>query len=350
VGTDVVWAIPNAGAIGYYRWNAPIDMVISMAGDPMGTLDKRERAVFLANVRALLNAGEINGADYLAILSSLGKTLEPEIVTAVMNELGSTEMAFVTDDLRDPFADYIRATLGPAMGRFGLEKKDGEAESVSTLRPRLLAWLGLQGNRQDVRRHCRKMAEAYLADPNAIDPSLAWVALMVAAREGTRADFETFKQRFETAEVPAERNRFLSALGNFSDEALQDEVLAYLLNGPVGPYDMFRVVGGISRTAAGRDKVYRWMTDNYEVLTSKFPAIVASYMPYFAGGCSAERLAAAQRFFAEPEHNVEGTDNNMAKVADQATDCVNLREREGAAVADFLSRQSRPADGVLLSP
>jgi alanyl aminopeptidase len=338
LGTDVEWALPNAGAIGYYRWSAPLHMVIQMAADPMGTLDRRERAVFLANVRALLNAGEINGADYLAILSSLGKTPEPEIVSAVMNELGSTEMAFVTDDLCDPFAGYIRATLGPALDRFGLEKTDGEEESISTLRPRLLAWLGLQGQRQDVRQHCKKLAGIYLADPNAVDPSVAGVALMVAAREGTRADFETFKQRFETAEVPAERNRFLSAMGSFSDEDLQDEVLVYLLNGPVRPNDIFRAIGGISSTTAGRDKCYRWMADNYETLTAKFPPVVASYMPYFAGGCSAERLAAAQRFFAEPEHDVQGTDNNMVKVADQVMDCVNLREREGAVVADYLSR------------
>jgi hypothetical protein len=231
------------------------------------------------------------------------------------------------------------------MDRFGVEKRDGEVESVSTLRPRLLAWLGLRGQRQDLRQYCSRMAEAYLADPDAVDPSLAGVALLVGARDGSRADFETYKQRFESAEIPAVRNRFLSALGSFSDESLQDELLEYLLTGPVRPNDIFTAIGGISYTAAGRDKVFRWMTENYEVLTSKFPAVIASYMPYFAGGCSNERLAAAQRFFASPEHNVEGTVDNMVKVTEQVTDCVNLREREGAAVAEFLSRRAGGADG-----
>lgn len=346
VGTNVVWAVPNAGAIGYYRWNAPMDVVVRLADDPMGTMDRKERAVFLANMRALLNAGEISGGDYLAILSSLGKTPEPEIVQAVINELGSTEVAFVTDDLRDPFAAYIRQTLGAALDRFGIDKKDGEAESVSALRPRLLAWLGLQGQRQDVRNHCKKLAQVYLADPAAIDPSLAGVALLVAARDGTRQDFEIYKQRFETADVPVVRNRFLSAMGNFSDPALRDEILSYLLNGPVRPNDMYLAIGGISSTAAGRDRLYRWMTDNYEAITSKFPAVFASYLPYFAGGCSEERLAAARGFFSRPEHNVEGTDNSMAKVTEQVLDCVNLREREGAAVADYLSRFSRRTGGT----
>jgi alanyl aminopeptidase len=217
-----------------------------------------------------------------------------------------------------------------------MAKQDGEAESVSTLRPRLLAWLGLRGQRQDVTQYCKDLAVAYLADPGAVDPSLAGVALIVAAREGTRADFENYKQRFEKAEIPAERNRFLSAMGNFPDEALQDELLAYLLSGPVRPNDIFAGISGISFTVAGRDKVYRWMTDNFEALTSKFPAVIASYMPYFAGGCSPERLASAQKFFSSPEHSVDGTDSNMAKVTDQVLECVNLRGREGAAVAEFL--------------
>jgi alanyl aminopeptidase len=345
VGTDVVWAMPNAGAVGYYRWNAPLDMIIRMADDPMATMDRRERAVFLANVRALLNAGEIDGGDYLAILSALGKTPEPEIVSAVINELGSTEAAFVTDDLSDAFAGYIRETLGPALERFGLEKKDGEAESISRLRPRLIAWLGLQGQRPDVRRYCRKLADAYLADTGAIDPSLAGVALIVAAREGTREDLKTYKQRFENAEVPAERNRFLTALGYFSDEALQEEVLAYFLKGPLRPNDIFTAIGGIASTTAGRDRLFRWMTDNYEAITSKFPAAYAAYLPFFAGGCSEQRLAAARSFFANPEHSVDGTSDNLGKVVEQVTDCVNLREREGAAVAEFLNRSSRRASG-----
>jgi alanyl aminopeptidase len=134
-------------------------------------------------------------------------------------------------------------------------------------------------------------------------------------------------------------------MGNFSDEAIQDEVLAYLLEGPVRPNDMFRGIGGIANTDAGRDKVFRWMTENYEDITARFPAVFASYLPYFAGGCSSERLAVAQRFFAEPEHNVDGTDSNMNKVEEQVIDCVNLREREGAAVAEYLSRRSQRASG-----
>jgi alanyl aminopeptidase len=60
------------------------------------------------------------------------------------------------------------------------------------------------------------------------------------------------------------------------------------------------------------------------------------YLPYFVTGCSEQRLDAARKFFAMPSHNVDGTDANLTKVSDTITDCLNLREREGKAVAGYL--------------
>ena len=59
-------------------------------------------------------------------------------------------------------------------------------------------------------------------------------------------------------------------------------------------------------------------------------------MPFIASGCSLERLARAQEFFAMPEHNVPGTDEQLAKIADQVTDCTGLRDREGQAVDRYI--------------
>ena len=63
-----------------------------------------------------------------------------------------------------------------------------------------------------------------------------------------------------------------------------------------------------------------------------------SYMPFFANGCSAERLAAAELFFSEEAHSPTGTDAQLAKVGEGVTDCVSLRDREGEAVGGFLAR------------
>jgi len=100
------------------------------------------------------------------------------------------------------------------------------------------------------------------------------------------------------------------------------------------------VISAISRTEAGHDLVFNWMMESYDGIASRMPPMMMAYMPYMASGCSEERLAVARAFFAEPEHNVDGTDRNLEKVAEITGVCVDLREREGAKVADYLNRLS----------
>ena len=70
-------------------------------------------------------------------------------------------------------------------------------------------------------------------------------------------------------------------------------------------------------------------------------SLLPPFMPYFGGGCSVERLETARSFFAEPTHQVDGTEANLQKVSDQVSDCSNLRKREGQAVAGYLKQFQR---------
>jgi hypothetical protein len=83
--------------------------------------------------------------------------------------------------------------------------------------------------------------------------------------------------------------------------------------------------------------LWDWMTNNYDELMKKMPPMFAVYMPYFAGGCSSDRIEAARIFFAEDgPHYQPGQEKELAKVAEAVGDCVGLREREGKAVREYL--------------
>jgi len=214
--------------------------------------------------------------------------------------------------------------------------QEGEPEAVSIMRPRLIRWLGGRGQMEDVRASCREIASMYMADPSSTDPTIAGTALRVAAIDGTSEDFDAYLKHAEETDVPADRNRYLGALGYFSDPALQDRALN--LTGTLRPNEVFPLVRGVSRTDAGREKAFQWMMANYDKIAERMPPMYMAYMPFFVSGCSQERLAVAEAYFAEPEHNAPGTGKNMLKVTEQVMDCVNLREREGPAVADYLSK------------
>ncbi len=332
-GRTPAWIFPNAGAHGYYRWSLPADRLRHLAANAGELLTRRERVELVGNLSALLAAGSLAGDGYLRLLGELAGDPDPTVVNTLIGALRAVKMAFVPEDLEEPFAAYVRRTLGPALERFGRERAPGEPEAVSLVRPALWVWLGREGRDPEVLAAAATLARAYLHG-EAVDPSLAGVALDLAAIGGGRELFDEYKKRFESAEAPTERQRFLGALGAFDDPELRRAAYDYALEGPLRPNEIFTV--GSANDAAGRDLGFRWMTESWDQLMERIPPAFASFMPFFASGCSAERLEKARAFFAEPEHQGPATAKQLAQVGEQVADCVRLREREGEAVARYL--------------
>ncbi|HKY32258.1 MAG TPA: M1 family metallopeptidase [Candidatus Polarisedimenticolia bacterium] len=331
------WILPDGGAGGYYRWSLPAEDLAALAGRAGGVLDPRERIGFVGNLSALLDAGEVHGDLYLRTLESFARDPQAQVVAAVVAALAKVRTAFVPDDLADPFAVYVRRVLGPALEKAGMEPATGEPASWTSLRPQLIEWLGGEGKDEQVAGRARAMGRAYLADPASVHPSLAGVALNLLARQGDRQLHAEMRSRFESAGTPEERSRFLAALGEFTEQKLVEENLSYALSGPLRPQELFSLASGLADTEQGRDRLYRFVTENYAAITGKLPAQFAGFIPGFAGGgCEPRRIEKAREFFSRPEHIAPGTETSLARAADQVEECARLRRREGASVGAYL--------------
>jgi hypothetical protein len=221
--------------------------------------------------------------------------------------------------------------------RFGLEKKKGEPEVVSLFRPRLIDWLGDEGRDPGVLHLAERISTQYLSDPGAPDASVVGTALQVNAIRGDRTLFDRYKKEFEQAKTPAARQRYLGTLGRFQDPALQDEALRYALEGPVRVNEIRVITGGIrSQSDAAHDRAFAWLRQHWAEVTAKMPEEFQASLPGYGNGCSEERISIAQQFFSEPSHKVQGTEKELADVAQEVDDCVGLRKREGTSVAFYL--------------
>jgi len=332
------WIHPNADERGYYRWSVPAPVRRAIAEGGERTMSVRERVGFIGNASALLDAGALRGDEYLDLLVPFTRDPEPEVVSGVIDALGKIKRAFVTPELEGTFAGYVRRLLGPALERIGMERRDAESESVSLLRPGLLLWLGRDGRDPAVLAHAGRLAAAYLADPASVDPSVVEVALELRALSGDRALFDEFKRRLEAAPVPADRERFLSALGYFRAPDLMEEALRYAAAGPLRPQEMFEIPEGVRTAVTQEGRPYRFVTENFDAIKAKLPPMYLVFMPRLAGGCSEERVKSATAFFAEPSHTAPGIEKEIAKLAEAVKDCAALRSREGGAVAAYLGR------------
>jgi alanyl aminopeptidase len=329
------WVHPNADEAGYYRWSVPATMFASLAADAGRVFDTRERVGFLGNASALLSAGRLRGDDYVRLVESFASDPDPEVIGSVVVGLRVIRETFFAEGHEAAFAPFVRRTLAPSLQRFGAEKKPGEPESVTALRPELLEMLGDAGQDEAVLAAMEAMAREYVANPTSVEPSLADTAIEMSAIRGDAGLFNLYRERFEAAKIPGERRRFLSALGNFRDPPLVDRALEYVFAGPLRPQEVLvipRVMGDIPAEQA---KTFAWMTAHYEQLSQRLPPEFMVYMPYFADGCSSKRVDAAKTFFAEPTHAPPGTSKEMDRVAEAVGDCVVLDQREGDSVRRY---------------
>jgi alanyl aminopeptidase len=259
------------------------------------------------------------------------------VVSSVVTSLGGVRRAFVPDSTAAVFAPYVRRTLQPALDRYGLERRSGEEEAISTMRGQLLTSLAREGEDGKVNSFAREAAARYLADSSSVDPGVVDAVLQLTARRGDAAMFTDFQQRYERSTVPLLRTRWLGTLGSFEDPALEVRALEYMVSDKVPPTEGFSIMRGFAgKTEAASHRLADWMMANYDKIASRVPPPMLRFMPMMGSGCSEERLKATQAFYADPARAVPGVDKTLERVADQVHGCLSLREREGKAVSEFL--------------
>ena len=332
-----VWVMPNGGGIGYYRWSVPPDMLKALVKDGTKALTPAERMAFLGNLGALLAAGELPGDEYLRALAGMADDPEPLVLRAVVAGLETAREAFISDSMRNDFAPYVRFTLKPAANRFGLEKKAGEPDAVALVRPAYFSWLGEYGRDPEVLSLADRLAEAFMKDSTSVDPTLATQSLRLHALRGDRALFDRYRTGFERAQDPSTRSRYLNALGNFDDPAIQAEALRYVMAGPLRPNELMNIPFSLHDVSdAAAERVMDWMFENYGFLRSKVPRAFLPRTAFAASGCSMDRLAKARTFFSDPTHVSPGLEKRLEQVGDQVKECDGLRRREGPVVGAYL--------------
>ena len=330
------WIHPNAGETGYYRWQVPPAMLAALAADAPRSLSPRERVGYLGNLAALLDGGALKGDDYMKLLGRFANDPEPRVVGAVLDGLEKVKEAFVVPELQGAFVSYLRATLAPTLSRIGRTHAQGEDSSVTSLRPRLLEWLGKEGRDETVLDDAVSVVKAYQKDPASIDPAVAGISLRLSAQRGDLALFKEYCGRFESAKIPADRSRYLAALGSFETPEVVDAALAYALAGPLRPQELLTIARNLYVTPSSRPAVWSWVRTNFKTIASRVPPNYTAFLVHYAAGCSTGPLDEARAFFSSPEHDVPGISVELAKLADEVNDCAALRKREEPAVAAFL--------------
>jgi alanyl aminopeptidase len=334
---NVDWVFPHADAVGYYRWQLPPAQFTKLASAATSALTPSERIAFLGNAGALLDANVIHGDAYLDILSRFSGETDPDVLSSLLGSLGRVDQALTEAD-RPLFAAYARRTVTPILDRVGYTMKPGEPQALTNLRPRLLGWAGNIAKDPKVIAFAKEQTAKFLADASSVDPTTSSTVLNIAITNGgDDALFEEMRKRFEAATVPAERNRYLGALGAFRGDALREKAFAYAVGDKIRPNEFFTIPFSHFDTEAERAFTFDWVLKNYDVVEKKVPEQFRVGLPRIAGGCDDTRLAKAREFFSGA-HKVQGMDRELARTEEQVKECVAFRAREANTIRNYLSK------------
>lgn len=335
LGAEASWILPNANQDGYYRWNIPADMLSRLGDDAASSLNVRERMGMLTNLWALLATDKIDAADFLAALKGMSSDTDPSVISAILDQLGSINETFITPELRDEYATFIRALLEPTLDRIGTEALPDDSPETATLRPQVLLWLADYGRDDAARAVTASLLERYLAGEIPLTGQVS-VAMRVEARRGDQALFDTLRERFEAETSPNVRRAYIQAIGSFRDPAIVEQVLDYLLAGPFRPGDIgtafFRLAGWADNNAL----LLEWLMAKDAVLRERLPPGGMARIPDAMTVCSPDNLSTIKEFYGAPERATPGIENELIDSEAEVMECWEFRQRELDSVTDYL--------------
>jgi len=260
---------------------------------------------------------------------------DPQVLASMAAAVGAVRNTFITPDLEDAFAAWVRATLGPGLRRIGMDPRPGEPDAASLARPPLLTTLADEGADTDVRTWAHGQTEDYLAGASAVQTDLAWTAMRIAALDADAVLFDRVRERFEAAPNPRERGAMIGVMSSFRRPEIRQEFLRWAF-GSLRSEEFQSAGRTLRQTEEGTDVYFHFLLDRYDVVATRLTEEFLGFLPRIAGGCSRERIETAREFFGDPSRAVAGTESSLRRAEDATMDCVRLREREGASVAAFL--------------
>ena len=323
--------IANAGEKGYYRVAYPPEVLSEFSRDAEIKLTPTERIGLLNDVWAMVSAGMIPAGDFLSLSEGLKSDRRRPVVDAYAGRLETLANDMLDDAQREDYRAWVRALLRPAAQELGWQPRPGEGVEAPGVRATVLSTLGQVGRDPEVLDAAHTLAQRYLADPLAIDPSLADTVVNLAAIEGDAALYDEFLAATKTAKSPEQYYRFLFALARFSDPALLTRTLEFALTPDVRGQDFSGLLSAVMTNPAGTNIAWDFDRQHWTEIDSKPPGksggkILSSVSVF----CDAKHAEEVKDFFTQRKSD-EGAIQRALEDIGSCADVKSVQEPKLAA-------------------
>jgi puromycin-sensitive aminopeptidase len=329
-----LWVNANAGAHGFYRVRYAEPLLGALL-DHLGDLTPLERYTLVDDAWASVMAAATPASSFVELVERFVDETDLSVWRRVVGGLDQLER-LVTGDAAQRLHTRVAALVGPARARLGADVAPGDEDRTRSLRGLLLQAAALLGDDGAARERSAALLDAYLADPGAVDASLAAAALVVSATLGDEALHERLVERFRASDNPQDRERLLLALSRFREPACLRRTLDLALSGAVrtqdAPYLLRETLTNRENTGAA----FAFIAERWSEITARFPA---NSIPRLVSGIRAVRdRALAERAVAFlADHPVPQGARQVRQHIERMWVTVALAERELGRFAAYLT-------------
>jgi aminopeptidase N len=330
------WILGNAGELGYYRTEYPLEWLARLYQKADLTLP--ERVGLIDDTRAMVRAGHLSIGEELRLLAPLAAERRRAIVERVIDAVRSVDWTVVTPQLRARFAKWARGLFAPRARALGWRAHEHEDEDTRLLRPELLDVATAIGQDFELAAGARPLVRAYLRDSGSVDSDLIGVALLAAARSGDRALWQRYYDGARAAHDRSDRELLLSGLGAFADPGLIADSLRILETDVFEPREALEIWQRAIAERSSRDQAYDFMNAHFDALAKKLPPeLVTQLVGDDVGSlCDTGRRSAAETFFGQRVVALPGGPRELRHALERVDHCVAIRKVSSSSLSAML--------------
>jgi aminopeptidase N len=338
------WIFMNGNATGYYRSQydkadfEKLKMVVATE------LNTAERMALVYDERALVASGEESMAILLDLISALKNDDERSVVESYLPTLERASRYLLKNSEADAFHAWVRSTFQPMLAKTGWTPAGAEKEDTHLLRADLIHILGIEGKDPEVIRQSTTLAQQYLKDPGAVDPTIAKSVLDVAATFGDEPLFKQYMEALQRLRSPEQYYNVGGALSHFRDPTIVQQVLELSVSDKTRNQDAAALIAGLLVNPDNQKVAWDWVKAHWaEVEKKTTVASGAGIVNATRGFCSVEMRDDVQNFFAE--HKVAATERVLKQSYEAISACAKSLPRLQSELGGWLQQHGMAKAG-----
>ncbi len=342
---EVRWVYANADELGFYRTSYDQGLRDALAVS-LARLSPAERFGLLDNAWALAQKGVRPIGEFLDLVVRFRGDDTRIVVEGLAGYLGTLGDRLVTECDRPLFARFIEDFYRPLVDALGWDARPQEGDEPKLTRAAALWTLGSLAKPLPLLHEMTERLEHYWVDPAALDPTLATAVIRLCARVGDRERYARYLERYQAAATPEDRDRYLTAFGNFAEPSLTPAILALILTEAIRGQDIWKPLRGLLSNPATQGETWTFVKANWPALRKKGGSVGSQRI---ISGTRAlwgkEWLAEVESFFSDPANRVPSAERTLTQTLEVIRLGLAFQREQQERLTDRLSSL-----GGLLAP